>query len=338
MLIEKEEIIKLDDEQRAAISSYHKELISELSDSFNIDSGKREKQLSLGMQIASFLGALGLAASLFFLFYRFWGQFPTGLQVSILITTPIAGILLTMAINQRFTDGYFAKLSGMVTLSCFVLNLLMLGRIFNINPSENAFLVWAIFAFILAYASDARLLLAAGIISFTCFLSARTGTWFGCYWIHFGERPENFFIPALILFAIPLLFKHRQYSGFQTIYRVFAMLIFFLPVLILSNWGYISYLYLDSSTIEIIYQLTGFVVSALAIWAGIKKDWPDLVNTGNVFFVIFLYTKFFDWWWELMPKYLFFLIIGLSSILFLLIFKRIRNKPLEQAEGAFFYN
>ena len=36
------------------------------------------------------------------------------------------------------------------------------------------------------------------------------------------------------------------------------------------------------------------------------------VNTGVVFFVIFLYTKFYDWWWDLLPKYLFFLILGLT--------------------------
>jgi hypothetical protein len=34
----------------------------------------------------------------------------------------------------------------------------------------------------------------------------------------------------------------------------------------------------------------------------------------------------FDWWWELMPKYLFFLVMGLSAILFLFIFKRLRGK------------
>ncbi len=32
------------------------------------------------------------------------------------------------------------------------------------------------------------------------------------------------------------------------------------------------------------------------------------MNTGNVFFTIFLYTKFYDWWWDWMPKYLFFLL------------------------------
>ena len=97
------------------------------------------------------------------------------------------------------------------------------------------------FAFLLAYASDARLLLVAGIICISAYLSAKTGTWSGCYWINFGDRPENFFPAAFLLFMVPLL-PHNKFSGFAVIYRVFAMLLFFIPVLILSNWGMISYL------------------------------------------------------------------------------------------------
>ena len=80
-----------------------------------------------------------------------------------------------------------------------------------------------------------------------------------------------------------------------------------------------------SDLLKIIYQLAGFVFSATAIWVGIKTGWPEVVNTGNVFFTIFLYTKFYDWWWEWMPKYLFFFVIALTAILILLIFKRLRH-------------
>lgn len=330
-IIEQENIVSLDENQRSAIANYHEKLIAQLADSFDIDANKREKQLSLGMKIASFLGAIGLAASVFFLFYQFWGNFSTIAQVVILIAAPLFGLAGTMYASSREKTGYFSKLLGMVCLACFVLNLTMFGQIFNITPSPNAFLVWAVFAFLLAYASDARLLLAAGIISFAAFLSAKTGTWSGCYWIHFGERPENFFPAALLLFMVPFI-PHHKFTGFAVIYRVFAMLLFFIPVLILSNWGAISYLELSRTVIEYIYQVAGFVCSGIAIWLGIRNSWPEVVNTGNVFFTIFLYTKFYDWWWDLMPKYLFFLIIGLTAILMLLVFKRLRNTAMTGAQ------
>lgn len=322
--LEKEEIVTLTNSQRSAIDSYHEKLIAELASSFDVDSSKREKQLSLGMKIASFLGALGLAASVFFLFYQFWGRFSTTTQVFILIAAPVVGLAGTVVASIKEKTGYFSKLLGLVSFACFVLNLSMLGLIFNITPTPNAFLAWALFAFLLAYGSDARLLLAAGIICIAAFLSAQTGTWGGCYWLDFGDRPENFFPAAALLFMVPLI-PHNRFSGFAVIYRVFAMLLFFLPVLVLANWGVISYLNLDRDLIEIIYQIAGFVCSGGAIWLGIKMNWPEVVNTGNVFFTIFLYTKFYDWWWDWMPKYLFFLVIGLTSILMLLVFKRLRK-------------
>lgn len=323
-IIEQENIFSLNDIQRSALANYHENIIKNLSIEFDIDSSKREKQLSLGMKIASFIGALGLAASVFFLFYQFWGRFSTTTQAFILISAPFIGLAATMYASHKEKTGYFSKLLGLVSFACFVLNLSMFGRIFNITPSANAFLVWAAFAFLLAYASDARLLLAAGIICISAFLSAKTGTWSGCYWIHFGERPENFFPAAFILFMITY-FPHNKFSNFAVIYRVFAMLLFFIPIFILSNWGMISYLDISKDSIEVIYQIAGFVFSATAIWVGIKKIWPEVVNTGNVFFTIFLYTKFYDWWWDWMPKYLFFLVIGLTAVLMLLIFKRLRN-------------
>ena len=327
------EAARLTDSQHEALDHYHDTLLAQLAERFDIDADRREKQLSLGMKIASFIGAVGFAASAFFLFYQFWGRFGTQVQVAILIAAPLLALAATLLAASKEKTGYFSKLFGLVAIACFVLNLSMLGQIFNISPSPNAFLVWAVFAFLLAYAVDARLLLVAGIVSFAAFLSAQAGTWGGCYWIHFGERPENFFPAALILFLVPLV-PHHRFSGFGVIYRVFALLGFFIPALILANWGTVSYLPLSSGTIEALYQAAGFLVSALVMWLGIRQNWPEVVTTGNVFFAIFLYTKFYDWWWDWMPKYLFFLLVGLTAVLMLLVFKRLRAAAAQSLEEA----
>ena len=331
--LENEAILTLSEAERATLASYHAKLIGNLSSTFDIDASKQEKQLSLGMKIASFLGALAFGASVYYLFYQFWGRLPTSLQIMLLLTAPLVGLAATLYAAQKEKTGYFAKLLGLVSCACFVLNISMLGQIYNLTPSPNAFLIWAAFALLLAYATDARLLLAAGILFFAAFLSAKTGTWSGFYWLDFGEHPENFFPAACVLFFIPFI-PHHRYSGFSVIYRVFALLLFFIPVLILSNWGNGSYLNMYPDTIEAIYQIIGFILSAGAIFLGIKMSWPEVVNTGNVFFVIFLYTKFYDWWWDWMPKYLFFLLIGLSAVLILLIFKRLRKATIKPGKGV----
>ena len=324
--LEAEQVFKFDAELYATVVSHHKELLKSLTDQYDIDIGSRQKQLSTGMKIASFIGALALAASVFFLFYQFWGYFSTPVQVSILIAAPLLSLFITYLVSQREATGYFAKLLSMVSFTCFVLNLVMLGQIFNITPSENALLVWAVFGFLLAYAFDVRLLLAVAILSLAGFIAARVGTWSGMYWLSFGERPENFLVPALLIFTVPLWLKQKHYNGFMPIYRVFGCLLFLFPVLVLSNWGYGSYLSWDASIIEGGYQLVGFIVSAGLIALGIQQQWRDTINTGNAFFVLFLYTKMFDWWWDIMPKYLFFLVIALSSLLMLFVYKRIRQQ------------
>jgi hypothetical protein len=335
--LEGEGVLLLSDVQRASLSSHHDGLLARFAQSYDIDRDMRAKQMSWGMRIASFLGALALAASVFFLFYQFWGLFTEAAQVAILIGASLGMFALTVWIQGRDASGYFTKLAAMVAFACFVLNVAMLGQIFNITPSDKALLPWATLALLLAYACDLRLLLAAGIICIIAYTAARFGTWSGMYWIYFGERPENFFPVSLLLFFIPQLVSHRSREDFAPVYRVFAILAALLPVLILSNWGAISYLTWPVIRIEYFYQIIGFVLSAALVWLGLRRQWGEVVNTGVTFFVIFLYTKFYDWWWELFPKYLFFLVVGLTAVLFLFILKRLRQtaqKRPAQKRGA----
>jgi uncharacterized membrane protein len=332
--LEREGVVVLSEEQRRAVADHQRDLLGTYARAFDIDRDAQSRQLSLGMRVASFLGALALAASVFFLFYQFWGLFPTAAQVSILVIASFGTFLATYFIQGKDSTGYFTKLAAMVAFACFVLNIAMLGQIFNITPSDKALLPWAALALLLAYACDLRLLLAAGILCLIAFISARTGTWSGMYWLHFGERPENFFPAALVLFFFPQMLDHRRFHGFAAIYRVFGLLTLFLPMLVLANWGQISYLDFDRTLIQGFYQVLGFAGSAAAIWLGTKRHWPEVVNTGLTFFVIFLYTKFYDWWWDIMPKYLFFLVIGLSAVLLLFVFKRLRTHGAKAAEST----
>ncbi|MEF8705848.1 MAG: DUF2157 domain-containing protein [Candidatus Accumulibacter sp. UW25] len=323
--LEAEGVLILPAAQRQALAAHHQSLLAGYARDFDIDRDARARHLSLGMRVTSFLGALALAASVFFLFYQFWGRFPETAQVVILILGALGSLGLTVWIQGRDATGYFTRLAALVAFACFVLNISMIGQIFNITPSDKALLPWAAFALLLAYACDLRLLLAAGILCLIAFVSARVGTWGGVYWIYAGERPENFFVAAALLLAITGLTGDRKTSGFAALYRVFGLLTAFIPLLILSHWGEISYLDLSPKLIEGGYQVAGFAVSALTIWVGTRRGWPETVNTGITFFVLFLYTKFYDWWWELMPKYLFFLVLGLTALLVLLILQRLRS-------------
>lgn len=328
------QVLGLSAEQQASLDDYHQGLLSRFRNEFDIDHSQQEKQLSLGMRIASFLGAVALAASVFFLFYQFWGRLGTASQVVVLSGASIISFIATVMVAARDASGYFTKLVGLVAFACFVLNISMFGQIFNITPSDKALLVWSALALLLAYAYDVRLLQVAGVLCIIAFVSARVGAWSGMYWIHFGERPENFFPVAILLFFLPQWLDHERFSGFALSYRVFGIVTLLLPMLVLANWAGGSYLEIDPDIIEGGYQLAGFFISGGLIWFGIRRGWAHVVNAGVTFFVIFIYTKFFDWWWEIMPKYLFFLVLGLVALLCLVVLKRLRNTEQSMEEGV----
>jgi uncharacterized membrane protein len=329
-----EGVLALDAPQEAALRAHHGKLLAELDAGFDIDRDLRAKDLSLGMRIASFLGALAIAASVAFLFAQFWGRFGTPAQVAIVLAASFASFLATMALHARDASGYFTKLAALVAFACLVLDTVLLGNVFNITPSDRALLAWAAFALLLAYSCDLRLLLVAGILCIIAYTSARMGTWSGMYWLSFGERPENFLPVAISLFLVPQFLDHARFDGFAATWRICGLLCFLLPVLLMSNWGESSYLRWDPDTIEGFYQLLGFAASAGAIWLGVRQRWNHVTNTGVAFFVVFLYTKFFDWWWESMPKYLFFLVLGLVAILLLSILRRMRRLIAAQEAAA----
>ncbi|HAD05198.1 MAG: hypothetical protein A2091_07340 [Desulfuromonadales bacterium GWD2_61_12] len=326
--LEGEGVLTLPPELRAPVDAHHNRLLRELTRQYDVDVSGADKQLSLGMRIVSLLGALALSAAVFFFFYRFWGGLGTTVQVAVLVVAPLLATASVELAARREPTLYFASLLALVAFACFVLNLVLLGAIFNITPSQNAFLVWGAFALLLAYGYGLRLLQVAGMCSLTGYLAATIGTFGGCYWLSFGERPENFIAAGALLALVPLL-PQRKHPHFAGYYRVFGLLCIFIAILILANWGSISYLPWAMNTIESLYQTAGFLLAAAAIALGIRQGWPGVVNLGSTFFVLYLYTKFFDWWWEWMPKYLFFLLLGLIAVGLLLAMRRLRSTMRE---------
>ncbi len=327
-LLEQDKILALPEDQRRALLAYHDGVLRSLARTFDVDTTAGQKQMSLGMRIISFLGAAAISAALFFFFYRIWGLISTPVQVAVLLLGPVLATLGVELAARKEKTLYFAAIIGLVAFASFVLNLSVLGQIFGITPTQNAFLAWSLFAFILAYTYGLRILLVAGIISLTGYLSATVGTWSGCYWLSFGERPENFIAAGLVLFGIAFV-PHRSQYEFPPLYRVFGLLSVFISILILANWGRISYLMFEPKQVEHLYQIAGFIAAGLTIWLGIRRHWPGVTNLGSTFFAIFLYTKFYDWWWDWMPKYLFFLVVGLVAVLLLLVLKRLRAMSKE---------
>lgn len=320
-----EGVLSLPDDARKRLADHHAGVLAGLKQQFDVDTTDSERQMSWGMRIASTLGALALAVAVYFFFYRFWGMISTPVQVLILIAAPGLALAAMEVASRRERTLYFTGLLGVVAFFCFVLDISVLGAIFNITPTQLAFVPWGAFALILAYAYRLRLMLALGILSSMAYVTVTACSWNGVYWIYQGQRPENYLLAGLAAFALPFVVRHRRHETFPQVYRLLGLLTTLGAVMVLANWGSVSYLVLDRAAVEILYQLVGFALAGLAIWFGIRRGMKEVVNTGAAFFVVFLYAKFFDWWWGWMPKYLFFLIMGLIAVGLLLVLGRARR-------------
>jgi hypothetical protein len=271
------------------------------------------------MRIVSFLrGARPLGSSLLF-FYRFWA-ISARRPRSILLAAPLLFTLTIELAARREADPLFASLLALVA-SPLLFSTSRSWAPSLTSPSPKAFLAWASFALLLAYAYGLRLLLVAGMTCLMGYLAA-VGTWAAATGSPSasGRRTSS---PPGAARPGPLI-PHRHHPHFAGIYRVYGLLAVFIAILILANWGQISYLPWKARNIEYLYQVAGFALASGVIWLGLRHLWAGMTNLGCTFFVLYLYTKLFDWWWDWMPKYLFFLLLGLIAIGLLVFLKRLR--------------
>jgi hypothetical protein len=77
------------------------------------------------------------------------------------------------------------------------------------------------------------------------------------------------------------------------------------------------------------YQLAGILLSVGVIVHGLRLGEGQLVNLSALAFVVFLFTRLHAWWWAWMPKYAFFLVLGLIAFGLLLVFRQVRARLAE---------
>jgi uncharacterized membrane protein len=88
----------------------------------------------------------------------------------------------------------------------------------------------------------------------------------------------------------------------------------------------VSLNYVVSNTIFIL-----IILGVLAL--GYYKHIPSLVNVGSFFFGLEVVTRYFDWFWDLLPKSLFFIVGGVILLIGGIHLERRRRKVIESMRG-----
>ena len=329
--LEQERALELTPEQRTALDAHIAKTLAGLATSYDVDTTESERHISLGMKIASALGGLALCVAVVLFFGRYLGTWPSALQIGVLATLPIALTGGAEFAARRERTLYYAGLLSIVAFAAFVANLALLGAIFNMAPTPNALFVWGLFGLALGYHLGLRILLAAGLVSLLGWVTAMTNVWRGWWWWEFERRPEEVICAGLLLAVVGTQLRHGRMHDFPQVYRLLGLLAIFLPALYLSAEGAASYLPWETDNVETFYQMAGVVASGVAVWIGVRRNWNEVINGATLFFVIFLFLRLVDWWWDSMPTYLFFLLIGAIAIGLVAIFKRLRARTRSAA-------
>jgi len=326
--LEQDGVLVLGPDQRSRVSRYHDELLGALSDRFDVDRSEGQRQMSLGMRIASLLGALALSAGLVLFFYRIWGLLGTAAQVAVLAGVPLLLLAAVELAARREKTLYLASVLALLAGAAFVLDLGALGAIFNMAPSPWVLLPWSAFALTLAYGYGLRLMLAAGLLLALGLLNALLAAWTGLEWAEaMVARPEPLILLGGLVFAGSFTRLASSRERFPEVWRLVGMAAVLLPIPFLSVWTLVfSYHLLPETVLHALYDSCGFLLPVLAIWAGIRRGWPEVVRAATGFLVVFAYAKCFDWWWELMPRYLFFLLLGGLAIAAIVLLGRLRRR------------
>jgi len=328
--LEQEGALALTSEQRQQLERHLETLLQGLRERFDVDTTTSLRQISWGMRVAVTLGGIALCIAVFLFFYRYWGALSTPAQILLLIAAPLAALVVTHLLARRERALYFAALAAMIAVACFVLNLHALGSIFNIAPTPNAFAAWSVFALALAYQYGLRLLLAVGLISGSIWASTTVLTLTGAYWDQASERQECILLAGVVIFLVPLVARHAGHADFPSVYRALGLIVAFSALLWLASDGASSSFFnWPGRAVEHTYEVLGWIATIAAIWLGIRREWRGMVNISAVFFAMFLFLRLHRWWWDWMPRYLFFLVVGLVAILLVAIFQRLRGRLRE---------
>ena len=323
--LEADGIAPLSVEQRQTIDAYHDRLLQQLATDFDIDSSEEAGQLTRGMQLASFFGAIALTAAVYSLVSRFWGRLDFPVQASLLAAFPLMALVGVEFSARRERSLYIASLFALVAYGTFWLAAGVLSWTHNIPLTPVVLWAGSLFGLALALAYGFRVILAFALFTVTVALPASAFQAAGVPWSEVATRVELQVLTAFLLSLLtPRLAAINRSFGAAT--RLVTVGVALTGLLLLSVAGEWSLLPLTSRAAEGFYQAVMLVASVTILVLAIQRHWRETVTLTAVVFTIFLLSRFVDWFWDLLPRYIFFLLLAAIAFAWLLILRRVRAR------------
>ncbi|MBO6826746.1 MAG: DUF2157 domain-containing protein [Sneathiella sp.] len=324
--LQSEQIAKIPNEETDKIAAYHQGILNRFSEEFDTDSSFSEANLSIGMQIASTLGAIAFSAALFLMIDTIWPNFSDLARLVFGTALPFIGIALTEAIHRIFKTPYYTGLAALTAIAGFTGSLFILGYQYNLGSSPLSLIMLG--AFGVALSLQYRLILPF----FLSIIGTLTGVgglltesfsqnlWLG------ADLSETYLIPALIVMGMAAFIpKWRTHYLGSSLYNASAIVAGFLILFFIISPAE-SYLPFGETANSWLYAIAGTSIGIGSVFLALKSEWLVTRHLATAFMLAVLIIKYIDLAWGKLPEFLFYLLFGLFAVGCIIILRRFRTR------------
>ena len=316
-------------EQQAAIRGHHDRLLEDLTAAYDVDASEAADQLSRGMQLASFFAAVALTAAIYSLVSRFWGRLDLPLQATLLCAFPLMSLVCVELAATRERSLYFASIFGVVAYGTYWLAVFVLSDLLNIPVTPPAIWAGVLFGVTLAFPYGFRMILGIALFALLVALSGSVFQAAGMPWTNAAQHLE---IVTVAAFALTLLAPRlgHLYRPFDSVTRVVGFAAGFAGLLVLSTTGSMSLLPMRSAIAELVYQVITLLLCMLTLFIAVRRRWRETVYIVAAALTLFLAIRFVDWFWDALPRFMFFLLLTAIAFAWLVVLRRVRRRVVTQ--------
>lgn len=206
--------------------------------------------------------------------------------------------------------------TGVLFTACCIA---FLGKAFD-NGSGHFSLLFLLSVFVygvLAYRMDSRLIWLFALVSLGSWFGTETGyqTRWSYYFLGLNY-PLRFVLFSTILVGFCLILKNKKWFGhFWELTYVVGLLYLFMSLWLLSifgNFGSLDHWWHVKQISLFYWGIISAASATLFLLIGLKTKDVIAREFGITFLLIFIYTKYFEYFWDHTNKTLFFAILGAS--------------------------
>ena len=324
-----EGVVAPGDPTLAAIAARHDLLLAEAARDERIDLSREEARLSAGMRLATLLGATALSIAWAMFVSSTWDALGDTARMLLIWVPPVLLVLATGVAARRDATGYIANILATVGSIAVAVATVATVRTYGLSPTRNQFLAVAIYGLFLAYRHRLIMPLLIG--------GTAAGAWtWSLFAILRGQPFDQVFEvaePAIVAGALALLVgtvRRRDPAEFRLVWRFGGIVAICWSLLVLGVAGEASW-FGPGNLVEGAYQVVGFGAFVALAWQGLRRDDQLLARSGGAALLLFLLFRMFDWFWQAIPDWLFFLAMGALAFGVLLVLRRLRRR--QRARG-----